>query len=120
MAIMLRHPAWPNAALDDVLQHRARAATREGRTREPDQVQAVENWRCMIHFPDGTQGIHLIPGPAPVPTPDSMAAIVSIEGQPGTWFVREITTFASSPGCAAEIWVEHHELEADGSPHSRK
>ena len=91
MAIMLRHQAWPSQVVDQAGQQ---AGTAE------------ENWRCLIHFPDGSQGIHLIPGPAPVPTPDSMAAIVEIDGRPGTWFVREITTLVSGRGCAAEIWVE--------------
>ena len=42
MAKVLRHPAWSSSALDQALQHQARAAAREARTREPEQVQSMD------------------------------------------------------------------------------
>ena len=65
----------------------------------------MQNWYCLTHFPDGTEGIHLVPGPAPV----GDQPIVKIIVKPGTWLVRDITRKAHSQDYAAEIWVEPHE-----------
>lgn len=67
----------------------------------------MQNWYCLVHFPDGTEGVHLIPGPAPV----GDRAVIKIVGRPGTWLVRDITTRVHTQDYAAEIWVEQHQLE---------
>ena len=69
----------------------------------------MQNWYCLVHFPDGTDGIHLIPGPAPVGHRPTVKTI----GHPGTWLVKDITRDAHTQDYAAEIWVEQHELEPD-------
>jgi hypothetical protein len=67
----------------------------------------MQNWYCLVHFPDGTESVHLVPGPAPVRD----QPIVKIVGRPGTWLVRDITTHVASQDYAAEIWVDPVEVE---------
>ena len=66
----------------------------------------MQNWYCLVNFPDRTQSIHLIPGPAPVPDVDKGETVIRIVGKPGTWYVRDITVRVRSQDYAAEIWVE--------------
>ena len=63
------------------------------------------NWYCLIHFPDGTEKVHLVPGPAPIDD----NAIITIANVPGHWLVREITTRVPHDMYAAELWVEPSE-----------
>jgi hypothetical protein len=66
----------------------------------------MQNWYCLVHFPDGTQGIHLVPGPAPLQTPGQTKPLtIQLVGKPGRWLVGEgIAT--QRDDYAAQIWVE--------------
>lgn len=66
------------------------------------------NWYCLVNFPDGTQSVHLVPGPAPVRD----NPIIRIIDKPGRWVVRRITTRVPTTDYAAEIWVEPVDPEA--------
>ena len=70
----------------------------------------MQNWYCLVHFPDGTASVHLIPGPAPIITPGNAAPIITITGRPGLWRVTDCTPRAQGNDYAAAIWVEPQEL----------
>jgi hypothetical protein len=74
----------------------------------PAHDPAMRNWYCLVNFPDGTRGVHLVPGPAPV-----QQGIIKILGIPGHWLVKDIDVRVEHLRAAAEIWVEEHE---PGSP----
>lgn len=62
----------------------------------------MQNWYCRVHFPDGTERVHLVPGPAPVYS----NASIQLADKPGLWFVLEITVHVpADEDYAAEIWV---------------
>jgi hypothetical protein len=68
----------------------------------------VQNWYCLIHFPDGSEGVHLVPGPAPVQQPGQAKPLtIKIVGHPGDWVVRD-SIQTRRDDYAAELWVEPH------------
>ena len=63
----------------------------------------MQNWYCLVHFPDDTQGVHLVPGPAPS---IHNSRFIKIVGAPGAWRVTEMTApIPNGADYAAEIWV---------------
>jgi len=60
----------------------------------------METWYCLIHFPDGRTGIHLVPGPAAV----QEQVVVRISDRPGQWVIEGIRS--ERLGYAAELWVQ--------------
>ncbi len=66
----------------------------------------MRNWRCLTHFPDGTERVRLVPGPAPVPeSARDDAIIIKIDSEEGLWVVRDINLRVNRIDYAAEIWV---------------
>ena len=63
----------------------------------------MQNWYCLTHFPDGSESVHLVPGPAPV----YGNPLVELLGRPGLWRVTEhsVRDPRSRSDFAAEIWV---------------
>jgi hypothetical protein len=61
----------------------------------------LQNWYCLIHFPDGTESVHLVPGPAPVHDD----AVIKIADKPGLWHVLDLTVRVPGMDFAAEISV---------------
>ena len=62
----------------------------------------MQNWYCLVNFPDETQSVHLVPGPAPI----GNHPVVKLVGKPGFWVVQDITARVSRPdNIAAELWV---------------
>ena len=70
----------------------------------------MQNWYCLVHFPDGSEEVHLIPGPAPIVEPGKKAPIITVLGKPDLWRVTDSLTRAHGNEYAAEIWVESYEL----------
>ena len=65
------------------------------------------NWRCLTHFPDGSERVCLVPGPAPVPksADDDRQIVIKLAGQEGLWVVEETNSRVFRLDYAAEIWV---------------
>lgn len=76
------------------------------------RIARVQNWYCLVHFPDGTSNVYLIPGPAPILAPGKPAPIITIAGEPGAWRLTDCVPRARGNDYAAAIWVEPHEVAA--------
>ena len=73
-------------------------------------MHAVQNWYCLVNFPDGTQSVHLVPGRAPV----DANPVVKLVGKPGRWQVLDVTVrVGRGDDIAAEIWVSPETDEPD-------
>ena len=68
----------------------------------------MRNWLCLTHFPDGTERIRLVPGPAPVPpsATDDRPIVIKIDREDRLWLVKDISLRVTRLNDAAEIWVE--------------